>query len=74
VRSSGIEREARGSSECRGDELIPRLRQTFAEAGSAGCLCLKRLRKKSTFARNQLQQGLESVCENSVLSPKGRLN
>jgi hypothetical protein len=31
VRSSGIEREARGSSECRGDETVPRLRRTFAD-------------------------------------------
>ena len=31
VRSSGIEREARGPSERRGDELVPRLRRTFAD-------------------------------------------
>jgi len=26
-------------------KLVPRLRQTFAKAGSAGCLCLKPQRK-----------------------------
>jgi len=31
VRSSGIEREARGPSERRGQELVPRLRRSFAD-------------------------------------------
>ena len=37
VRSSGVEREATGSSEGRGDET----RSSPSRTGSAGCLCLK---------------------------------
>ena len=51
VRSSGIEREARGLSECRGDELVPRLRQTFADR--AGCLCLKQAAEKLAFGAGE---------------------
>ena len=45
LRSSGIEREARGSSECGGYQT-----RFSPSTGSADCLCLNRLRKKSQTA------------------------
>src|SRR5580704_19310417 len=52
-------------------KLVPRLRQTFAKAGSAGCLCLKRLRKESVSREIPAHLKPNSL-HSSYVRPKGR--